>query len=164
MSGKTQFEIEIRALMERVATAQEAIQAAQEVEAGAGAFAVTYVFPAKDFGAGNWTEDIQGPPGLRGLVKAISAYDITEAFNGSVTESRVEVGIQGGDADAYVISDDFVEGAGTAIAAGFTPALTAGVVGTIPAAEDLIVTGYAPNDSGANEGIATIAVTISYFV
>ncbi len=164
MSGKSNFEIQIKDVFDRLAVAQEAIQVAQEAVAGTGdSFNVTYVFPAKDFGAG-WTEDIQSPPGHRGQVVAIAAYDITESFNGSVTEARVDVGIQGGDADAYSISDDFPEGVLTAIAAGFAPGVTDGVVGIIPVGEDILVTGIAPNDSGANEGIGTIALTIAYFV
>lgn len=145
-------------------TALEAIQVSQASIAasdGQGAFSVTYVFPAKDFGAGDWTEDIQGPTGFRGLVKAISIYDVTETFNGSVTESRVEVGIQGGDVDAYSISADFGL---LAADAGLTPALTDGAVLTIPSADNILVTGYAPDDAGANAGIATVAVTVSYFL
>lgn len=146
--------------LQAIVTSQASIAASD----GQGAFSVTYIFPAKDFGNGDWTEDIQAPTGFRGLVKAISIYDITEAFNGDTTEARVEVGIQGGDVDAYIISSDITEGAGSAVDAGFTPTLTLGAVGTIPSADNLLVTGYAPDDAGANEGIGTVAVTISYFL
>ncbi len=149
--------VSIDVALDAIQTSQASIAASD----GQGAFSVNYTFPAKDFGAGDWTEDIQGPAGFRGLVKAISIYDVTETFNGSVTESRVEVGIQAGDVDAYSISDDFGL---LAADAGLTPALTAGVVGTIPVGEDILVTGYAPDDAGANAGIATVVVTVSYFL
>ena len=164
MSGKTQFEGNVKVLFDRIADAQEAIQAAAEAAGtadGAGAFSVTYVFVDADFGAG-FTEDIQGPTGLRGLVKSIDIYNVTEECNGDTTAARVDIGIQGGDADAYVISDDIPDP--TAIGAALNLGLTAGVVGTIPVGEDILVTGIAPNDAGANTGIANVAVTINYFV
>jgi hypothetical protein len=153
-----------QAAQEAIQVAQEAIQVSQASQAasdGQGAFSVTYVFALADFGAG-FTEDIQGPAGFRGLVKAVDIYEISEAFNGDTTAARLDIGIQAGDADAYVVSADIPDPTGTGAA--LSLALTAGVVGTIPVGEDILLTGIAPNDAGANTGICTLAVTISYFL
>lgn len=167
MSGKSAFEIQIKSLLDRVADAQEAIQVAQEAiqvvaetGEGAGAFSVTYTFPLIDLDSGDVTRDIQGPAGLRGLVKEVNLYDVSELFTDDTTEARLDVGIQGGDDNAYAISGDV----GTLAAdAGLSLALTAGVVGTIPAGEDILLTFVAPT-GGTPEGIATWSVTISWFV
>jgi len=121
-------------------------------------FVVTYTFPAKDFGAATWTEVIETPPGFRGKVRAVTLYDVTEAFTDDTTEARVDVGISG-DIDAYVTSADL----GTlAIAASDCPALTDGATRIIPANNTVHVTGTAPT-GGTPAGIATTAVTIMYF-
>lgn len=163
MGSKSQREISERDIQTRIAVASEAMQAALEAantEDGAGAFSVTYVFPAVDLSAGNVVEDIQGPPGLRGLVKAISVYNVTVTFNAVTTAARIDVGIQAGDTDAYVIS----AGLGTLAAdAALTPVLTAGVVGTLPIGEDALVTFVAPT-GGTPAGTATFAITINYFL
>ena len=121
-------------------------------------FVVTYTFPAKDYGAATWTEVIETPAGFRGKVRAISIYDVTEAFTDDTTEARVDVGISG-DIDAYVTSADL----GTlGIAAADSPALTEGATNIIPANNTVHVTGTAPT-GGTPAGIATTAVTIQYF-
>jgi len=145
-----------RAIQERVAAALET----QPAEDGGGAFTVTYILPAKDFGAG-WTEDINSPAGFRGKVMAVTLYDVTEAFVGTTSTGPVQIGIQGGDADAYAISEE--PNATLSIADG-SEALSVreGVVGTIPADDAILVTGLI-NVGGAITGIATVAVTIRYF-
>lgn len=122
-------------------------------------FDVTYVFPAKDFGAAaNWTEVIESPPGFRGMVRAISLYDVTEVFNAPTTPAYVYVGISG-DIDAYALSASL----GTlAAAASDSPALTHGATRYIQANTTIHVTGV--GITGAlPTGIATVAVTIQYF-
>lgn len=143
-----------RAIQERVATALES----QPAEDGGDAFSITYVFPGVDFGAG-WTEDIQSPAGFRGTVVGVNIYDVTEAFVGTTSIGPVEIGIQGGDADAYAISEE-----PTTLATDAAEALPVreGIVGTIPAADDVLVTGPI-NVGGSITGIATVAVTIRYF-
>ncbi len=148
-----------RAIQERIAVAHEAQLGGQPIHSGVDAFSITYVFPLKDFGAGNWTEDIEGVPGYRGTVKAVCIYVVTEVFSTDTLQARVEVGIQGGDVDAYVDTADF---GALAVAAALNPALTAGVVGTIPIGENIIVTGYAPT-GGTPTGIASVALTIQYY-
>lgn len=144
-----------RSIQERIATALET----QPAQDGGDGFTITYIFPAVDFGAG-WTEDIQSPTGFRGKVVGVNIYDVTEAFVGTTSIGPVEVGIQGGDADAYSISE---EPTTLAIDAAEALPVREGVVGTIPAADDVLVTGPI-NVGGAITGIATVAVTINYFV
>lgn len=150
--------------LQALVTAQQAIQASQASIAasdGQGAYSVTYVFALADFGAG-FTEDIQGKSGFRGRVKAVDIYEISEAFNGDTTGARLDIGIQGGDDNAYTITAAIPDP--TATGAALSLALTDGVIGLIPVGEDILLTGVAPNDAGANEGICTLAVTISYFL
>ncbi len=143
-----------RAIQERIVTALET----QPAEEGGNSFTITYVFPAVDFGAG-WTEDIQGPA-LRGIVKDINIYDVTEAFVGTTSIGPVQVGIQGGDANAYAESEEPTTLATDAAA---SLEFRAGVIGTIPVDEDILVTGPI-NVGGAITGIATVSITIKYFV
>lgn len=162
MSGKSVFEIQVKDLFDRLAIAQEAIQVSQATVASASgaAFSVTYTFPLIDLDSGDVVRDIQGPAGLRGTVQEVNLYDVSELFTDDTTEARLDIGIQGGDDNAYAISDDV----GTLAAdAGLSLALTAGVVGTIPAGEDLLLTFVAPT-GGTPEGIATWSVTINWFV
>jgi len=121
-------------------------------------FDVTYIFPAKDFGAADFVEDIQTPPGFRGKVRAISLYDVTETFNAVTTPARVDIG-SGGDDNAYAISASLGL---LASGAALTPALTNGVTHIIPANSQVEVAGVAPT-GGVETGIATVAVTIQYF-
>jgi hypothetical protein len=122
-------------------------------------FSVTYTFPTKDFGAGsNWTEVIESPPGFRGKVRAITAYDVTEIFNAPTTPAYVYVGISG-DTDAFCTSASL----GTlAVDASDSLVLTNGATHIIPANTTVHVTGVAVTGASPT-GIATIAVTIQYF-
>jgi len=120
---------------------------------------VTYVLPAKDFGAGsNWTEVIESPPGFRGRVRAITLYDVTEIFNEPTTPAYVYVGISG-DTDAFCTSASL---GALAADASDSPALTAGATDIIPASTTVHVTGVAVTGTSPT-GIATVAVTIQYF-
>ena len=122
-------------------------------------FDVTYVFPAKDFGAGaNWTEVIESPPGYRGVVRAVTLYDVTEVFNAPTTPAYVYVGISG-DTDAFALSASL----GTLAAnASDSPALTNGATRYIPSNTTIHVTGVGVTGTSPT-GIATTAVTIQYF-
>jgi len=122
-------------------------------------FDVTYVFPAKDFGAGsNWTEVIESPPGFRGTVRAVTLYDVTEIFNVPTTASFVYVGLSG-DIDAFALSASL----GTlATDASDSPVLTHGDTRYIQPNATIHVTGVAATGTTPT-GIATVAVTIQYF-
>ena len=122
-------------------------------------FSVTYVFPAKDFGAGsNWTEVIESPPGFRGVVRAVTMYDVTEIFNEPTTPAYVYVGLSG-DIDAFALSASL---GALAADASDSPALTDGATHVIQANATIHVTGVAVTGVSPT-GIATTAVTIQYF-
>lgn len=146
--------------LEAIQTAQEAIQATAAADPGASAFSVTYLFQAQDIGNGNITEVIAGRTGYRGHVRSIEVFNVTEAFNATTTPARVDVGITAGDLDAYAIGGSFGT---TAIAAAASPAVTDGVIGTIPVSAGITITMYAPT-GGTPAGIADVAVTIQYFL
>lgn len=153
MADKRIYEVEIRTLLDRIADAQEAANTAD----GAGAFSVTYVFPTKDWGAA-FTEVINTPAGFRGVVKSIVIYDVTEIFSAVGSDAFVEIG-DGSDADGFAFS----AGLGvTGVAASAAPAVSQGVLGAIPSADVVTVTGVPAGTPGT--GIATLAVTINYFV
>lgn len=143
-----------RAIQERIATALET----QVSEEGADSFCVSYLLRTKDYGAG-WTEDIQSAR-ARGKVVAVSLIDTTEAFVGTTSIGPTSVGIQGGDDNAYSISEE-----GSTIGDNVPETLESreGVIGTIPATDDLLITG-AINVGGAITGIASVVLTIKYFV
>ena len=72
--------------------------------------ALTYSFPATDFGASDATEVIAVPTngpssavpgvGLRGRIMGVTIREVTENFAGSSTDAGVQVG-DGSDADLY---------------------------------------------------------------
>jgi len=121
-------------------------------------FAVTYTFEASDFGT-NFTEVIAMPIGWRGKVRAIDIYNISETFNSVTLNARVEVGISGGDVNAYAISDDIPD---TAANAAFSAVITDGVLPVIERGTSILVGGIA-STGGTPAGIGTLAVTIQYF-
>jgi len=162
---------------ERVLTALEALQAAQEAVSGAASltalqaiqasqatiaaasaasYAVTYVFPAKDWGA-TWTEVINTPAGKRGRVIAATVYDVTEIFSDTGSEARVDIG-DGSDANAFAQT----AGLGTTgVNASVAPAVTQGVTEIIPVNDTVTVTGVTAGTPGT--GIATLALTVEFF-
>lgn len=122
------------------------------------AYDVTYVFPAVDFGGGSDIEEIvQAPAGFQGVVRAVSVYDVTEIFTAVTVEARVDVGVAGGTADAYAGSADF---GALAAAASLSPELVIGG-GISPGAS--IGVNMIATTGGVPTGIATVAVTITWF-
>jgi hypothetical protein len=120
-------------------------------------FEITYVLPAVDF-ASTKTEVIETPAGFRGIVKAITLYNVTVTFTAVTTPAYVYVGITG-DTDAYALS----AGLGTlAQNAADCPALTKGATHIIPPGQTVDVTAVAPT-GGSPAGTATIGVTIQFF-
>ena len=146
-----------RAIQERIATALET----QIAEDGADGFTVSYVFTVEDFGAG-WVQDIQSPTGYRGKVVSVQLTDVVEAFVGTTSVGPVEIGEQGGDADGYAFSEQ--PNATLSIAdATENLGILEGVIGVIPAKDDILVTGPI-NVGGTITGQATVTVTIKYFI
>ena len=125
-------------------------------------FEITYVLPGVEDGGGDYgagfTEVIETPAGFRGVVKAITLYNVIELFTAVTTPAYCYVGISG-DTDAFAMS----AGLGTlAVDAADCPALTKGATYIIPAGTTVHVTGVAPT-GGTPAGIATTGVTIQFF-
>jgi len=151
-----------RAIQERIATAVEAQLGGSPVRGGVNAFSITYIFPSVNFGTGNKTEVIEAVPGYRSNVMAVTLFEVTEAFNGSVTEARIDIG-DGVDADEFILTADFGDG-DVGIAGTLSPVLTVGDDAIIPVGQSITVTCVAPNDAGANTGIGSVAVTLQYYL
>jgi hypothetical protein len=143
-------------------TALEAIQTSQASIAasdGQGAFSVNYYFSAVDFGAGDSTQVFTTPAGFRGSVKAVSVYNVTEAFTADTTPARLDIG-DGVDADEFALTASLGT---TAIGASVTPAITDGDTPVITAADIVTVTFVAPT-GGTPAGIADVVLTVSYYL
>jgi len=152
------FQERILTALESIDVAQEAIQASQATIAAASAasYAVTYVFPAKNWDT-TWTEVINTPAAKRGRVIAATVYDVTEQFVDTGSDARVDIG-DGSDADAFAITG----GLGTtAIAASVAPAITQGATEIIPVGDIVTITGITAGTPG--NGIGTLALTIEFF-
>jgi hypothetical protein len=126
-------------------------------DAGA-AFTETYLFQAQDFGAGDAAEVIQGPSGKTGIVRAVTVFNVSEAFTIVTTSARVDVG-DGSDANGYAFSNDIPA---VAIAGSHSPAISAGVLGNeLPGGAAVTLTFVAPT-GGTPAGIADVQVTITW--
>ncbi len=144
--------------IEAVQTAVEAIQASQATIAAASAasYHQTFIFPAKNFDT-TWTEIINTPAGKRGRVLAVTLYDITETFQNTGSDARVDIG-DGSDADAFAATAGFGT---TAANASLAPVVTQGATEVIPVGDIVTVTGVTAGTPG--NGIATVAVVIEFF-
>lgn len=126
-----------------------------------GALVLTYTFAAQDFDPA-WTEVIQGPTNMRGKVVNITLYECTQIFADGT--GKVVLGVEGGDIDAYTVSEDI----GTlAVTDSISLDLTDGVTGVIPADNvQVLVSGGATAAANADltTGIATVAISIAWYV
>ncbi len=143
-----------RDIATRIAVAQELRLRAQ----GKGAFSVTYKFIAKDYGVDS-TEVIAPPPGLRGVIRDLNLYDVSEIFNTTAAPANVSVGISG----AVAVYATFANFGTLAANAGEDFALTLGATAILPADTDILVT-FNASDNGTPTGIASTALTINYFL
>lgn len=120
----------------------------------------TYVFPNVDFGAGDSAHSLRGPNGKEGKLIDIH-LSATETFNSVTTDANVQVGISGGDLDAYAL---FVPGdlaATDAISAQNGADSDWLLDANIPADTAVEVTCIAPT-GGTPAGIATVTVVIDW--
>ena len=154
-----------RAIAERIAVAQELLLRAE----GKGAISVSYTFGTKaapiDFGA-SLTHVIAPPAGLRGAIKSLDVYDVTETFNDlAVTPlgAHVLVGISS-DTNKYATIPNaaagFVE---LASAAGENFSITDGVTTILPADTDILVS-FIQSNHATPAGKAVVTLTINFFV
>ncbi len=155
-----------RAIAERIAVAQELLLRSD----GKGAFSVSYTFGTKaapvDFGASN-TDLIAPPAGLRGVIKSLDVYDVTETFNdldgGGARGAHVLVGISS-DTDLYATIPNAVAGfVELAAAAGANFAPTDGSTTILPADTDILVS-FIQSNHAAPAGKGVVTLTINFFV
>ncbi len=136
------------------------------INAQSGAMVLRYTFIAQDFAAGsNWVEVIRGPTGLRGKVVDVSLYECTEVFAAGDADARIDIGIEGGDLDAYGRTENIGALAATdAISLILTT--VPGVIGIIPvqtnASPQIQITGV--DGTTPTTGIATVVVSIAWFI
>lgn len=134
------------------------LQALEALSGSGSAYDETYLFQAVDLGAGNVAEVIRGPAGKVGTVRAVSVFNVTEAYNSVTTSARVDVG-NGSDADYYAKSNDFSD---LAIAAAESPGIVAGVGGnSLPGDTAITLTLVGPT-GGTPTGISDVQVVITW--
>lgn len=144
--------------LEAIQVAQEAIQVSQNTIAGASAasFNVTYIFPLENWDT-TWTQVFNSPAAKRGRVVAVDLYDVTETFQNTGSDARIDIG-DGTDANAFAFTDGFGTLASTVA---FNAVVTQGVTEIITIGDIVTVTGVTAGTPG--NGIATAAVTVEYF-
>lgn len=134
------------------------IDAVEQLSGAGAAYTETYLFQAQDFGAGNATEVIRGPAGKTGHVRAVSIFNVTEAFNSVTTAAAVQVG-DGSDADGYAYTADISD---LAIGAAESPILNEGVLGNeLPGGTNITLTFVAPT-GGTPTGISDVQVVVTW--
>ena len=160
MSDSVDIQLD-RAIAERIAVAQELRLRSD----GKGAFSVSYTFGTEaapiDFGA-DGSDLIAPPAGLRGELKSVDIYNVSETFNDLAVGpvgAAVLIGVAA-DTDAYGTSADFVE---LAASAGLNAAITAGVTTVLPADTDILVS-YRASNHATPAGKAVVTLTINFFV
>jgi len=119
--------------------------------------------PGVDFGAGDEAFVIATPATLRAKPLEVAIYKITETFNSTTTQARVDIG-DGSDADEFALTDDFNDNASTAPIC-FTAhegSLQVGDTEIIQPDDIVTVTCVAPT-GGTPAGRAMVSVSFLYF-
>lgn len=164
MSTSVDIELD-RAIATRIAVAQERRLRVD----GKGSFSVTYTFGDStnfiDFGAAS-SNEVAPPAGVRGELKDLNVYDVTETFDDDGSTplgAHVLVGTAA-DTNAYGTFPNaaagFVE---LASAAAEDFAVTLGVTAILPADTDFLVS-FVPSNGAGPAGRAVVSLTINYFV
>ena len=135
--SKTTHELNVRTSLDKI---QNAVETKGDAGAGPESFCATYKFSRIDFGNAAEVRNIQPPLGYQFEIVSILLYDVTEVFDSAET---IDIGIDGGDTDAYV--DGATLATGTAVGDSIRATIVDGVTG---------------HDAGANTG-AELAITTS---
>lgn len=128
-------------------------------------YAVTIQFEAVDFGTPTASLSFVAPSTRRGKVLNIDLTGVTETFTSTTLAAGIEVGIDGGDTDAYCTTERGINDLAAATVQNFNAAdgsLVNGVDEIIPAAGIVTVTPIAPT-GGTPAGIADLGITVLYF-
>ena len=128
-------------------------------------YAATIQFEAVDFGTPTANLTFNAPSTLRGKVMNVDLTGVTETFNVTTLEAGIEIGVDGGDTDAYCTTNRGIGALTAATAQNFNAhdgSLIDGVTEIIPAGGIVTVTPIA-NTGGTPAGIADLGVTVFYF-
>ena len=122
-------------------------------------------FQAVDFGTPTASLSFVAPSLLRGKVMSIDLTSVTETFTSTTLAAGIEVGIDGGDTDAYCTTNRGINDLTAATTQNFNAndgSLVNGVDEIIPEAGIVTVTPIAPT-GGTPAGIANLTVSVFYF-
>jgi len=128
-------------------------------------FATSIQFQAVDFGTPTASLSFVAPSLLRGKVMSIDLTSVTETFTSTTLAAGIEIGIDGGDTDAYCTTERGINDLTAATTQNFNAhdgSLVDGVDEIIPAAGIVTVTPIAPT-GGTPAGIANLTATVFYF-
>jgi hypothetical protein len=122
-----------------------------------------YQIEANDFGGGSdTTQVVSGPSGMKGIVRHVHIYDVTETFVGTTTGGQVLVG-KSGDPNAYFESDHTqLQGSSPAVAESLMLNDTLTGYNEIPADTPVHITCVAAV-GGSVTGIASVDVAIDWY-
>ena len=97
VGGKTQHELQVRTLLDRIQTAKDTDRA----QPGGDNFTMTWHIPQIDIDAGDDDRVFQLPAGKRARVLSVGVNNVTEAFAGA-PNATISFGVAAGDVDAQV--------------------------------------------------------------
>ena len=128
-------------------------------------FATTIQWEAVDFGTPTANLTFNAPSTMRGKVMNIDLTGVTETFTTVTLAAGIEVGVDGGDTDAYCTTNRGISALAAATAQNFNAnngTLINGVTEIIPGGGIVTVTPIAPT-GGTPAGIADLSLTVLYF-
>jgi len=128
-------------------------------------YATSLRFDAVDFGTPTANLSWNQSTSMRGKVLALDLYNVTETFNVTTLNAGIEIGIDGGDTDAYCTTNRGILALAAATAQNFNVndgTLINGVDEIIPVSGIQTLTPIA-NTGGTPAGICDVTVTILNF-
>ncbi len=128
-------------------------------------YAVTIQFEAVDFGTPTASLSFVAPSTLRGKVLNVDLTGVTETFTSTTLAAGIEIGIDGGDTDAYCTTNRGINDLAAATVQNFNAndgSLVNGVNEILQPAGLVTVTPIAPT-GGTPAGICDLGVTVFYF-
>lgn len=128
-------------------------------------YAVTVQFEAVDFGTPTASLTFNVPSAMRGKVINIDLTGVTETFTSTTLAAGIEVGIDGGDTDAYCTTERGINDLAAATAQNFNAndgSLVNGANEIMEPGAIVTVTPIAPT-GGTPAGIADLGITVLYF-
>jgi hypothetical protein len=121
-----------------------------------------YDFEPHDFGAGGDTHDIKGPPGMKGRLRSVLLFQVTEAFTATTTPAFIRVGTAA-DADKFIEVSCATTAIDAVVSASPDPAVYAPADTEIAADTAVRVTFVAPT-GGTPAGIGKVQACIDWYM